>query len=228
MNLGSLQKLLFFLLLGTICACNGSDDNMVDPKLSNSAGTCDIKLKDFRLSPENRIFNSYADFTSATFINASGEEMTFDIGIISDDYFQGIFEENDSLHYCYSIESVETTLTHESGIEFTLLNIPKAYFADLSDSQYAEVLKLYYNNTNDEAFGRRIVFRKVLDMKDYPPPLYETTVSISSRDFINREFKNIEITNFNSPVVIVYYNDELGIVAFVDEDKTMWQLDSKS
>jgi len=110
----------------------------------------------------------------------------------------------------------------------TFLSEPKAYFADLEYAQYADVRKVYYNNTNEPKIDRRIVFRKVLDMNTYPPPLYETTQTIESQFFIDSEFKNIELTRFNSPIITLYYNDQIGIVAFVDELDVLWQFHSKS
>lgn len=207
-------------------SCNNEDD--IGPfSLGNTKGTCDVEAKVFDLNSENLNLHFYDGFTQITFTNEAGLEKKFDINdqaLITED---GLFTSNDTLVYCYEIESKSTQLSSDDGLEFTILTESKPYFADFISLQSADVRKIFYEDTSNEKVDRRMVFRKVLDFKDYPPPLYETTVSISSQFFIDREFRDVEITNFNTPIVVLYYNDELGILAYRDENNTLWQFTSK-
>jgi hypothetical protein len=228
MNLDIFRYSLLIFILSLVIACDGGDDNIVDNRPSNSAGFCDVKLKDFSLDNSNTTLRAYDMLNQVSFINEDGQTLVFTIGPSIKSRFEGIFEVNDTFNICYAKESIETKLKTTDGIEITFQAEPKAYFAELEDALYADVMKIYYNDTNDVANERRIVFRKVLNMNSYPPPLYQTTQNIGSQFFIDREFENIELTQFNTPIIVLYYNTEIGIVAFIDESGVLWQFDSKS
>jgi hypothetical protein len=217
MNLDIFRYSLLIFISSLVIACDGGDDNIVDNRPSNSAGFCDVKLKDFSLDNSNTTLRAYDMLNQVSFINEDGQTLVFTIGPSIKSRFEGIFEVNDTFNICYAKESIETKLTTTDGIEITFQAEPKAYFAELEDALYADV-----------ANERRIVFRKVLNMNSYPPPLYQTTQNIGSQFFIDREFENIELTRFNTPIIVLYYNTEIGIVAFIDESGVLWQFDSKS
>jgi len=228
MSLGLFHRTAFIFSFCLVFACQGSDENIVDGPPRNSAGICDVKVEDFILNHGSADLLPYNLFNEVQFRNEEGEILIFSISSPIESRFEGIFQASDSLDICYATESSETKLISTDGIELTFLTEPKAYYADLMSSQHADVLKVYYNNTNDTNTDRRIVFRKVIDMHSYPPPLYQTTTVIDSHYFIDKEFKNIELTQFNTPIIKLYYNDETGIVAFIDEHGILWQFDNKS
>ncbi len=228
MSLGIFRNTVLLVAVCMVLACNNSDDTVVDSRPKNSAGFCDLKIDDFVLGNQSTNLSAYDSFSEVIFKNQEGSTMIFTVGASVESRFEGIFEVNDTLNICYSTESVETKLTSPGGIEITFLTEPKAYFADLQDALYADVIKIYYNNKKDESIDRRIVFRKVLEMNSYPPPLYETTTTIGSQFFIDKEFKNIELTQFNTPIIQLYYHDTIGVVAFVDEQGVLWQFETKS
>jgi len=226
--LGITHTTILLLAACLIFSCKGGDDNIVDPRPQNSAGVCDLKIEDFVLSNEDTNLLAYDTFDKVTFKNEEGETLVFSVNDPVESIFEGIFGANDSLDICYATEYSETKLTSSEGIEITFLTEPKAYFADLESALFADVMKVYYNNINDMGNDRRIVFRKVIDLNSYPPPLYETTTTIGSQYFIDKEFKNIEYTKFNSPIIELYFNDMIGVVAFIDELGVLWQFQSKS
>ena len=226
MRLGSFHSVIVLIALFAFAACNGDDGGVMNGNF-NSVGSCDILIDEFNLNGENKAVQAYDEYTSVTFINENGDRIEFNVGNPVTRISEGIFEDPDSTLFCFSNESIETILSSTAGLEFTVLLEAKAYFADLTANQSADVLKVFYNDVNDEMNARRIVFRKVLDIKNYPTTLYETTQVVASRTFIDREFKNVEFTNFNTPIIIVYYNDELGIIAFVDEEGVLWEFEAK-
>ncbi len=207
-------------------ACKG-DDNMTPISLNNSVGNCDIQIPAFYLNEENAQLSSYDAYNKVAFINSQGEEKSFQIGQSVKTLDEGLFEDIDSTKYCFTTESIETSLINNKGLEFTIIIETKPYFADVKSSLSADILKIFYNDTMNGATDRRLVFRKVLDLKDYPSALYQTTVDVPSKYFVDNEFKNLEITNFNSPVIRLYFNDNLGIVAYEDENKVLWQFSNK-
>jgi len=222
-------RILFFCLFACLVfsGCKKDDEMPSEGPLSNNAGVCDVEIDHFLLNDENIELAAYQSYSNVAFINSEGLEQIFEIGnstILTD---EGVFIDDD-IRYCYSQQSVETTIQNDDGLQFTIIVETKPYFPDLTSSLEADVLKIFYNDTKNPSTDRRLVFRKVLDIKDYPSGLYETTVQIDSKYFIDAEFKDIEITNFNSPIITLYYSSEIGIVGYQDENEMMWQFNSKN
>jgi len=220
--------LLGILLIACIIVSCKDDDGMQKIDLGNSSGSCDMELEDFNLTAENNVLISYDGISEVTYYNEAGIERTYKVTSESSTITEGIFAANDSLNLCYAVESITTKLLSNDGIEYTIVVESKPYFADLQSTLAADVLKIFYNDTTNEDIDRRLIFRKILDIKNYPPPLYETTILIESQYFIDEEFKLVEYTAFNSPIVKLFFNDVVGIVAYEDEGGVLWQFSEKN
>jgi len=194
---------------------------------NTSIDACDVQLEDFTLNIGNRSLIYFENYTKIYFQNEGREELEF---IFEGPDFRS--EENnfisaDSLNYCFNVESTISTLTASNGIELTVVSESKPYYPEIEGGYYADVLKVFYNDTNNTEIERRLVFRKVLDIKDYPAPLYETTTLVGEKIILGMEFENVEFTEFNSPIIKLYFNDEEGILGFEDEQSTTWELKDK-
>lgn len=213
---------LISLVIISLSSCNGSGFD--DDTLAKGSGNCDVVLGEFSLGPNSRASETIEEFSELIFVNETGEEKRFSIGDSEFLNDEATFTEGDSVTFCYSIESYAIDITSEEGLEFILVMESKPYYPDVESKFNADVLKIFYNDTRNTDVDRRLVFRKVVDIKDYPAPLYSTTVSIGDKFFIDSEFQNVELTEFVSPIVKMYYNDSMGILAYEDEASTLWQL----
>lgn len=209
------------LIIG-LASCK--DNEFGDDTTNRMRGDCDVVLDDFAIEPASRSKGSIEQFSEIVFLNALGIEKTYAVGneiFLSD---EATFTQGDSLDFCYNVESYTTTIKSEDGFEFDFVMESKPYFPELEAAYAADVLKVFYNDSNNTDVSRRLVFRKIIDIKDYPAPLYETTISVGEKFFINNEFQNVETTEFVSPIVTLYYNDNMGIVGYMDEESELWQL----
>lgn len=214
--------LFFSLIFLGITSCK--DDDFGDNNIGGGKDVCDVELGNFSLAQDSRSSSAVEEFSELVFINELGEEKIFSIGeteLLND---EATFTEGDSITFCYAIESFTTTLSADDGLEFDVVTESKPYYPDVESKYNADVLKVFYNNTRNMKVERRLVFRKVIDIKDYPAPLYTNTVTIDEKFFIDDAFKNVEVTQFNSPIVMLYYHDSFGVIAYEDEDAMLWQL----
>jgi len=209
-----------------VVSCKG-DDSVIPIKLGNNAGNCDKVLDDYTLDAESKINSAYHTSSVVTYFNEAGAEKSYSINNERPQIEDFVFTENDTIKYCYRIESVTTKLLSDDGLEYTLVSESKPYFANLQSMQEANVLKVFYEDTKNDTINRRLVFRKILHINTYPPPLYETTTLLDSQYFIDMEFKSVEFTKFNSPIIKVFYNDKIGVVAYEDEAGILWQFKEK-
>lgn len=215
--------LFFSIILLSLFSCQDDESSSENSNL----GACDVQLEDFALNIANRSLIYFENYTKIYFQNERGEELEF--------FFEGTefrSEENnfvsaDSLNYCFNVESTTSTLTASNGIELTIVSESKPYYPEIEGGYYADVLKVFYNDTNNTEIDRRLVFRKILDIKDYPAPLYETTTEIGEKVILGIEFEDVEFTEFNSPIIKLYFNDDDGILGFEDEQSMTWELRGK-
>ena len=221
-----LNTLFILAILCSIASCN--DDNFDDTINTNSGVDCDIVLDDFTLSNINTSFSFINNFSNVTFESKELQEVIFSSGapqLISEDLN---FVSLDSLNYCFNLESSTSKLISENGIEFTIVSESRPYYPEVEENYAADVLKIFYNDTNNPDTARRLVFRKVLDLKNHPAPLYSTTILLGKKLIIDREFDNVEFTDFNDPIIKLYFNDEFGIIGFEDESSTLWKFKEKN
>ena len=220
------RNILYTLLLAfvVICLTSCQDDDLGINNLGDGQRNCDIILDDFSIAPDSRSSSVIGNVSELVFINERGEETVFAVGepeFISE---EGTFMDGDSITFCLNIESFTTNLVSNNGLEFTVIVESKPYYPEIKTMPSADVLKVFYNDAANIKNDRRLVFRKVLDIKDYPAPLYTTTSTTDEIFFIDTEFQNVEFTAFNSPIIKMYYNDNMGIVAYEDEQTVLWQL----
>ncbi len=205
-----------------LTSCQNGD--LDDDSIGRSLGDCDVTLDDFTIESSSRSKGTIEEFSAIVFINKLGIEKTYLVGneIFLND--EATFTQGDSLEFCYNVESYSTTIRSEDGFEFDIVMESKPYFPEIAVSYAADVLKVFYNDTNNTEVSRRLVFRKVIDIKDYPAPLYETTMTVGEKFFINNEFQNVETTEFVSPIISLYYNESMGVIGYMDEESELWQL----
>ena len=203
------------------------NDDFSDDTLGGGKENCDVVLGGFTIATNSRSANITEEFSEIVFINALGIEQVFSIG--ESEYLndEATFTDGDSTIFCYQVESFTTKIRSELGHEFSIVTESKPYFPEVEQMYNADVLKIFYDDIRNTKIDRRLVFRKVLNIKDYPAPLYETTQNIGEKFFINTEFQNVEVTNFVSPLVILYYNDITGILGYLDEEQELWQFKEK-
>ncbi len=203
------------------------NDDFSDDAVGGSKENCDVILEGFTIAPNSRSVNTLEEYSEIVFMNALGIELVFSIG--ESEYLndEATFTRGDSTIFCYQVESFTTKIRSEVGYEFTIIKESKPYFPEVDQMYNADVLKIFYEDTRNTKIDRRLVFRKVIDIKDYPAPLYETTRNIGEKFFINKEFQNVELTEFVSPIVTLYYNDSMGILGYTDEEQELWQLKEK-
>ena len=212
-------------MLLNISSCN--DDGISDISLGGEKENCDVLLGDFTINPASRSTDTVGEFSEIVFKNELGEEKIFTIGDTEFLNEDASFIEGDTTIYCYNIESYTTKLRTEEGIELDMVTEAKPYYPDVESKYNADVLKVFYNDTRNTKIERRLVFRKVLDLKDYPAPLYTSTATTDEMFFIDNTYTNVEVTEFNTPIIRLYYNAILGIIAFEDEQSMLWELKEK-
>ena len=152
--------------------------------LGPNSNTCDVQLGEFSIAPESRNSNSLVGITELRYINELGDIKTFSVSETSPSTDEFTFIENDTIEYCYSIESFSNSMISEDGLEFIMTMESKPYYPEISAKLSADVLKIHYNDTDNTGVERRLVFRKVIDIKEYPAPLYTTTTTVKEKFFL--------------------------------------------
>lgn len=224
---------LFFALL-LLHACKGDDDFISENPSENSLGSCDMNLGDFNLLDDSFSASTYNGKNTVVFENEHGEIAEFVVSeknILNQDglfYDYNVMTDGDTLAYCYTEQRKQFILTCESlDLEFEVNIEVKPYFADLQKMQVADVLNIFYTDNTVEPARFVLIFRKTLDIRSYPVPLYTNNSVFETLDFLGTNFNAVEKTNYNSPSLTLHFNETEGIIAFENNTLGLWVFSHK-
>ena len=211
-------------------SCKGDDDFINGNTYENSLGTCDVELGDFNLLESSLNSAPYNEKSSVYFENKLGEQKEFIISEKSNLNFDGLFfdynvmSDGDTVAYCYTVQRKSFLITNEElNLEFEINIEARPYFADIEQMQSADVINIFYTDQNAEPARYVMIFRKTLDQRTYPVPLYTNNSIFETMDILGKSFKTVEVTNYNSPSLVLYYNPEVGIVSFENTALGAWR-----
>ena len=218
-----LNYLPLLLLMALLFACK--KENPVLPQDdANKVG-----IGSFALLETSRAAVPYYDKSSVTFVDSAGNELTFAITAFDNKSTQGCYwkynvhETGDTVRYCYETTADNIWLKNESQnliLQVQLEAFPS--YADPESGKVADILNVLIRDAAKTNTYHQI-FNQTIDHRNYPE-LDDSNTTYAQITFWSQEFSDVVKTDFTLPPYLLYYNWELGIVAFTDHDGKLWRL----
>ena len=224
-----LDKFHFLLLLLFLISCKGDVLFTALP----APGTEIVDLGEYRLLASSVFAIPYLGKKQVQFRDSLGQSIIFKIE--EQDFYlpdhpyslirYGINQPGDTVRYHYRPESKKFMLrndSHKLNLELEIQATP--YYSDPASLFVADILKVYYKISNaSSTFGYQ-VFSDYTSLRTWPVTP-TTTNQLGKRTFFGRTFSDVLQSAFPNSIAELYFNDEVGIVAFTDADRKTWRFD---
>ena len=195
-----------------------------------------VYLGSFTLLPSSIHQIPYHHNDKVVFIDALGEEMKFDISSLPPISYDsvtfshyGVIDPLDTVTYVYSGQFLVTSLINESEtIRFRTELETQPYVSETDVGRVGDLFSIGVVKIPEVVLGYSVYY-EYIDFRTYPSfPHVSTTDSmvILGRTFFNVKENFLPPLNINSyPDFDIKFNNEFGIVSFIDESETLWRFD---
>ncbi len=214
-----LQYLLLLLVI-FLFACKKEDikepqDNIVD-------------IGSFSLLESSRNAVPYKGKSSAIFLDSVGNELTFPISPFVNSNFEGcywkydVYQTGDTVQYCYKSQGDNYWLRNDTqSLHIQVRLEPRPYYDDPESGKVKDVLDISMRSDVQPNVSHQI-FHQTMDDRNNPGPA-DNNIVYPQITFWGREFFNAYRTNLTTPYRLLYYNQEFGIIAFIDHSGKLWR-----
>lgn len=226
------KTFLILLVFVFFSSCNKNDD---DTPIPEEEDRYNVDIGEHFLLIESIEKLPYLGKSNAQFVDSLENQMILTIResefISKGAYFKyNIYEQGDTVTYNYTSEIKYFVLENDSMDLYLYMPLKASPYYDynnlenahLDNENVADILNIFCR-TPDSA-GTMRIFRDVIAQRTHPK-LVDTNITIEEIIFFNKTFNNVIYTELVEMKSRLYFNYEVGIVAFEDHSGKLWRFE---
>ena len=141
-------------------------------------------------------------------------------------YKYNVFEQGDTVAYKYGAEFKRFEIYNENE-EIYFDHTLKTHInpVDTTEVYVADALTIFYKVPDSPSYYAAGIFFHFTAQRTHPDIINSATTVIPEMVFIGKTFQDVWHRDVPDPTLKLYYNYEVGIVAFRDESGRLWRFD---
>ena len=135
-----------------------------------------------------------------------------------------VFEAGDTVLYRYKSEIKSFDIENDSlDMRFSMSLAAKPYYPEPENQFIADVLNIYCNNPDPNITSSQVFYHET-NTRTWP--ITWNSDVIEEIEIMGRSFTEVYNVDFISPISVVHFNYEFGIISFTDMNGKLWRFES--